>query len=316
MKINGRVKEYVNLLNEVRETNITMAEFFLWLFDYGRLEDKRYFEDLMINNGYSSEGAVIEAIEEITQMDLFGDDNRELAEKYILNNIHEARLKDYLNNPYRKAVNISKVSKGKYHLTKLEYQPYQLFPFDDISIDDNYIEMSNIGYFNDTFSFLALLEKENVWMSLNPNEINTMKPYIEKAHGNVLVFGLGLGYYPFMVALKDDVKHITIIEKDKDIIDLFKENIFPNFKNKEKVSIVHADAFDYLEKNKNDASFDTVFVDIWHNPEDGLPLFNRIVKYEKDYSMRFDYWLFESIIAMARRCLITIIKKHLMRRTK
>ena len=62
-------------------------------------------------------------------------------------------------------------------------------------------------------------------MSLNPNEIETMKPFINKGHGNVLVLGLGMGYVPFMMALKDDVRHITIIEKDKNIIGVKKISI-------------------------------------------------------------------------------------------
>ena len=66
----------------------------------------------------------------------------------------------------------------------------------------------------------------------------------------------------------------------------------------------------HLEKQKNSKEFDYVFVDIWHNPEDGLPLINKIVKYEKVYDIPFDYWLFESIIAMARRCLITVMIEH------
>lgn len=310
MKIKESCKEYVTLLNSIRETNITLADFYLYLFSYGKLADKKYFDDLMINNGYTSESAVIEAIEEIVEIDLYSDENKDISDIYVTNAIHEANVNDYLNDPYRKAINISKISKGTYHLVKDEYEPYQLFPLDDISINDTYCEISNIGYFKERFSYLALYEKQNIWMSLNPNEINTMKPYIEKAKGNVLVLGLGLGYYPFMISLKDDVKSITIIEKDKTIIDLFDENIFPNFPNKEKIKVVYDDAFKYLEKHKNNHEFDYVFADIWHNPEDGLPLFSKIAKYEKEYNIPFDYWLFESIIAMARRCLITIMIEH------
>ena len=67
------------------------------------------------------------------------------------------------------------------------------------------------------------MKDDVVWMSTDPNEIITMNPYIQKAHGDILVMGLGLGYYPFMTALKDDVKSITIIEKDPKVIDIFKK---------------------------------------------------------------------------------------------
>ena len=128
MKINNKCKEYVELLNSIRETNITIADFYLYLFSYGKLADKSYFDDLMINNGYTSETAVLEAIEEIIEIDLFNEENKDVTDIYITNAIHEADVKDYLNDPYRKAVNISKISKGKYHLIKDEYDPFQLFP--------------------------------------------------------------------------------------------------------------------------------------------------------------------------------------------
>ena len=43
-------------------------------------------------------------------------------------------------------------------------------------------------------------------MSLNPYEIRTMENAIITARGKVLTLGLGLGYYAYMVHLKEEVK--------------------------------------------------------------------------------------------------------------
>ena len=86
-----------------------------------------------------------------------------------------------------------------------------MLPYDDIDIKDNFIEVSKIGYFNKSFKYLVVNKNDVTWMSTDPNEINTMKDAINNAKGNVLVFGLGLGYYAYMISLKKEVKKITII---------------------------------------------------------------------------------------------------------
>lgn len=47
-------------------------------------------------------------------------------------------------------------------------------------------------------------------MTVTPNEIETMKPVIDKAFGRVLTYGLRVGYYVFMVSEKEDFdEHCT-----------------------------------------------------------------------------------------------------------
>ena len=179
---------------------------------------------------------------------------------------------------------------------------------------DGYIERTPIGYFDEDFKYLSLSYQGTTWMCITPNEINTMQPHINQAKGNVLVFGLGLGYYPFMVSLKSEVKDIYVIELDQNIIDIFKENLLPLFPNKEKIHIIKGDAKEYIKNIDN--SFNTIFIDLSHNPEDGLPLYLRFNKLLKDYKCEVRYWLEKSIIAMYRRCLLTLFEENLMGFTK
>ena len=52
-------------------------------------------------------------------------------------------------------------------------------------------------------------------------------------------------------------------------------------------------------------------MDIWHNAEDGLPLYLRFKSLLKDYRGDTSYWLEESLIAMYRRCLLTLVEENL-----
>ncbi|SFS94039.1 hypothetical protein [Paenibacillus sp. 453mf] len=60
-------------------------------------------------------------------------------------------------------------------------------------------------------------------------KIETMKEPVEAAFGNALTFGLGLGYYAYMVSEKDNVKSVTVVEANEHVIRLLKEHILPQY---------------------------------------------------------------------------------------
>ena len=284
--------------------NMNVADMLMGAFSYTDLVDPSEIKQY-IKEGYDEKEAILQILYRFYGLDDSLKENQEVMNEYFLNNIKKLNQNDYLNNPYVKAIK-SNGKKGKYQLRYLDYEPYQLFAYDDIKAN-GYKEYSQIGYFTQKFSYLALTEGQNVWMSLNPNEIETMKPYIKKGEGHVLVLGLGMGYVPFMLAVKDDVKSITIIEKDPEIIALFKSLIYPSFPRKEKIRIIEDDAIKYLQKTEKKPSFDYIFADLWHNPEDGLPLFVAL----KNINPNIDCWLETSMYALLRRCMITLLEEQL-----
>ena len=222
---------------------------------------------------------------------------------YIVNSLEKLDYEKYANNEYAKAIK----GVGKYKdcsLEYLSYEPYQIFPSDDISVD-GYKEVNHIGYFDKKFSYLALLKNNEIWMSLNPNEIKTMEPYIEKAQGHVLVLGLGMGYVAYMMANKKEVKSVTVIEKDSNVINIFNNLLWPGFNNKEKIKIINDDALSYLKRKQRD--FNYIFADIWHSPDDGLPLFLKIKKINR----HVDCWLEVSMYALLRRCMFTLLYEQM-----
>ncbi len=133
-----------------------------------------------------------------------------------------------------------------------------------------------------------------------------MEESIEEAKGDVLVIGLGIGYYSFMVSLKNSVSSITIIEKDKNAINLFNKYILPSFKNKDKIKIINEDAYKYFDKNKS-LKYDYCFFDIYHNVGDGEELYLMMKARESRYpNIKFSYWIEKSILAMLRRQILTL----------
>lgn len=290
-------KEDIQKLLYEKELNIAAANA---LFEFSFYSAKNNFDY------HNYQDSLIDFLE----VDLSNKDDAYFYESRIKPSIKEIKDIDYLNNYYRQNINPKPYKAKKYELTYLKYKPYQAFPYDDILIHENYIEVSQMGYFTSSFPYLAVLKDDVVWMSTDPNEINTMQEAINESYGHVLAFGLGLGYFPIMCAVKDEVKDVTIIEKDEEIIDIFKKHILPLFAHKEKIHIIKDDAFNYARKDLN--KYDYLFIDIWHNPEDGLPLYLKFKNILKDKKIKTSYWLEKSILAMYRRCLLTVIEESLL----
>ena len=138
-------------------------------------------------------------------------------------------------------------------------------------------------------------------MTLTPVDVDTCQNEIARAHGRVVTFGLGLGYFTYMVSEKENVESITVIEKSENVIRLFEKHILPNFSHKKKVKIVNADAFEYAEKVMPVEKFDYAFVDTWRDASDGLPMYERMKKLEPlSPCTEFDYWIENFIISRKR----------------
>ena len=294
-----RIKELV----DTNTINMNVADLLLEAFNYVDLFDQERIAQLT-KEGLDEKSAILEILYDFYGLE-HNKENDEVMNYYFFNNLKRLNRDDYFNNQYVKAVkNTGKY--GKYNLKYLTYAPYQLFAYDDIKMD-GYKENSQIGYFDRNFSYLALCQGDSVWMSLNPNEIETMKPFIEKGKGHVLILGLGMGYVPYMLSLNDKVKSITIVEKDQEVISLFEKLIYPNFTNKSKIKIIKGDAIEFTRKAQKEGRYDYIFADLWHDPNDGLELFVKLKKINK----AIDCWLNVSMYALLRRCMITLLEEQL-----
>ena len=155
--------------------------------------------------------------------------NKKFINDYIFNSISKLDFEKYIHNEYLANVKPQEYKKGNIELKYQSYKKYETFISDDIYVNEGFVENSKLGYFDKEFKFLTLLENDQIWMLISPNEINTMQKHVNEANGNVLVLGLGLGYFPYMISLKNNIKSITIIENNKDIIDMFNLHISQYF---------------------------------------------------------------------------------------
>ncbi len=221
-------------------------------------------------------------------------ENQDIIDMYFDKMIHKLEVKDYIRNPYYENIPFNNKKIDSWQIKKGKYKPYELFVFDDFKYENDLV-IPQVGYFSEPFYYLAVYDNNRLWMSITPNEINTMKEPINKAKGSVLTFGLGLGYFAYMCSLKDDVKSVTIIEKDERVIKLFKEYILPYFANIEKINIIKEDAYVYLSK-MNDDMYDYVFVDIYHDAGDGKEVYLKMNQYRNRFKKTiFEYWVYNTI---------------------
>ena len=310
MKINFTIedmKKYHKLIDTM-DINIAVANMFITYNSYFDIVNTEE-----IKNSKNELETYLNTFLNFFSIDKEELENKEIIEKSIIPAITKIDSSIFINDPYYKTIKIDSIKDNKYFLGNIKYHPYQSFASNDALILDNdyYREISKISYLDHKIEFPAIIRDNIIWMSITPSEILTMSPSIKRSHGKVITFGLGFGYYPFMCSLKDDVESITIIEYDQNIINLFKKHILPLFPNKEKIKIVHADAFEYLKENNINELFDFAYIDIWHDGEDGLPLYIRFKKYEENKNCKIEYWLEDSIISIARRCLLVVIDEIL-----
>lgn len=223
--------------------------------------------------------------------------DRDLFHNYFKKMIHHLDAKEYYNNPYYKNIEIPTIRMGNSELKYETYKPFEGFVCNDIIRTEEGRQVPQIGFFEDEFIYPAVLENGRIWMTITPNEIETMKEAVNKAYGNVLTYGLGLGYYAYMVSEKENVDSITIVEINDDVIQLFKEHILPQFPNADKVNIIKTDAFKYAQQHMAKGQFDFVFTDLWHDVSDGIDMYLKMKEYEKcsPHSV-FMYWIEKSIL--------------------
>lgn len=194
-------------------------------------------------------------------------------------------------NPYYEQIHISPDKENRIALATADYLPYEFFQTFHNYKEENPFLYGEAGFFKERMTFPVILEDNRVWMSVVPSEIRSMEKDIEAAKGKVITYGLGLGYYAFMVSEKETVESVSVVEMNRDVISLFKRNILPQFPNKEKIRIIEADAFAFIEKQK-DGSYDTAFSDFWSGVDDGLDLYLRFMaKTARFVKTKHSYWI-------------------------
>lgn len=314
MKINLSKQDLGKLIEllKVNDASMNVSQMYLYylLNEYNSI-DKSKIDKLINKKHLSIEQAYYQSFLDVLELDSQDPDYQYANKVCKVSNIKKLDPNKYLSNPYYQNIKVPETKIGKWNFQYDSYLPYEGFMYKDIIIDpNNFAEQSQLGFFEKPFKYLTIAQKNNIWMCITPHEIETMDQSIKEASGNVAVFGLGLGYYPYMISRKDDVKKITIIEKDINAINLFNQYILPQFEFKDKIEVVQADAFKYAKEMSSD-KINYAFVDLWHNVDDGLPLYLQMKAIEHNIkNITFSYWIEDSLIAYLRRSLFTLIDEQ------
>lgn len=236
----------------------------------------------------------------------------EMHKEYFIPSVKKLDAETYRNDPYFKNIRICDKKHGKWTLSHQKYAPYEAFVRDDFTLFDGYREVCNLGFFDEELSFPTVFENGVEWMAVKPNEIETMKEPIKRAFGKVCAFGLGLGYFAYMASINDSVESVTVIEKSKDAISLFKSHILPYFSHPEKIKIIEADAYEYMKSVMPREHFDYAFVDLWHDTSDGVDMYIKAKKLEVlNKSTHFEYWIERSILVTVRKKIFRAIMQSI-----
>jgi hypothetical protein len=103
--------------------------------------------------------------------------------------------------------------------------------------------------------------KSQVMMSDLYYERDTCVDVVQRAHGDVLIAGLGLGMILHPILRKPEVRTVTVIEKYQDVVDL----VLPTLPCDKRLSVVTDDIFNWIPPDH--CRYDVIWFDIWPDME-------------------------------------------------
>lgn len=263
------------------------------------------------DGSYTEEEAYTALLGTVLGLDDARPQDRVLLRRYLPRSVRQLDAARYYRDPYYRNVRIPQLDEGRWSLRQQTYPAYRAFIAADMLLEEDMTEIPPLGFFSEDFSFPAVLEDGNEWMTLTPVDLDTCTEAIAAAHGRVVTFGLGLGYYAYMVSEKETVQQITVVERSEEVIALFRRHILPQFPHGAKVRIVCDDAFHYAKHCLPGERYDLAFVDTWRDASDGAPMYRRMKQLEGlAPGTRFLYWIENFLISRLRAERLEAIHAH------
>ena len=109
---------------------------------------------------------------------------------------------------------------------------------------------------------LLLTLRGETWMSLMPVQTEALRLAADGARGEVVLFGLGLGWLAALCAMRPEIERVTVVELDAGLIALHHElalfDRLPGGAGR-KVRVVEGDALEW----RPDGPVDWLHIDIW-----------------------------------------------------
>lgn len=209
--------------------------------------------------------------------------------------------KEWLTTPYHRNIHLDHIASShfSYERETVEkgylFNAYEVQPDKDRELKD----WMKLRAMDEDYEALYLYQDGMDWMVDAPSECFTNDPIAAKAHGKVLTFGLGIGYFLYMAMRSPKVESITVVEQSADVIAMFREFLLPQFPKNIPLELICGDAYAYFNPEFLDG-FDYVYTDIWQSETDGLFAMSRLLNGVSAPADKFDFWIEDSCVVALR----------------
>lgn len=205
--------------------------------------------------------------------------------------------KEWEQTPYHANVSLDMIKDSHFSYEKCKVSGRELFNVDVIQKDPNreLNDWMKLRAMDSNFEAIYLYQDDQDWMIDAPSEANTNNVPASKAHGNIVTFGLGIGYFIYMAMLNPNVKEITVVENSQEVIAMFQRFLLPQFPQNIPLHIIHGDAFTYFNKDFLQ-KFDYSYTDIWLSSQDGLQIIQQLLHQYNPPIETCDFWIEDSCL--------------------
>jgi len=226
------------------------------------------------------------------------EQDSEIENGYLRNAVTRLNNSDYDNDEYVQEIKFPELSYKNWTFKFDTVEAYEGVVWRENCVDEEGRSVAQIGFFEAPLKYPAVYENGREWMAVKPSEIETMRDPIDQMRGNVLVLGLGLGYFAFHCARKKDVNHVTVVERSGEVIELFKKYLLPQMSCRDKITIIKSDAFEFMNHlNLSQMIYDTAFVDLWRDASDGMLIYEAFKPLEgRSPRTKFVYWVESTLL--------------------
>lgn len=185
---------------------------------------------------------------------------QKITEKENISFAFEKRERDglsYLEIPFLSAFDGEGIQEGDIIIRNEQKKPnYFLFEnFEDRMEEGTHSRKIKSLFIEEDGVFPCVLKEEKKDIRyLTRTDTQMLDRYLEtvnKVKGDIILLYIGNGILPYLLAKKEGITSLTIVDPNKNSIKIFKDIVLPHIENKdkEKINIVNEDAFSYIIKN-------------------------------------------------------------------
>lgn len=205
-------------------------------------------------------------------------------------------------DPFLQKISLPMIYGNTFVFSFHTYQANRLFHFSS-PVEEKYRDILQLGYFRENVNYPYITKNGQYYASISAHEIMSAKKLIAPLKGNVLISGVGVGYLPYLAHLKNAVKSITVVEEDKEALEMFAKEILPQFDHPEKIHIQNGNIYEILKQWEMD--WDYVLLDHYTDSMQGVFAYLDVKPFEEKHKKtKFLYQIEGSILSNIKSALL------------